>query len=148
MAVQAETDNTNVAFIRTGISFVKNVSIAEDSERSAVLAYGTLMAKVAASQLWTPFIDETATDGTSIPQGVYLGPEIAAAVIAAGDVPDSLMLIGGALTIDANQLVIENSKTLVTVITVGTTDLRVVRDYMANRGIFVENTIDISSFEN
>ncbi|MCK5127573.1 MAG: hypothetical protein KAR42_15055 [candidate division Zixibacteria bacterium] len=148
MAVQAETDNTNVAFIRTGFSLVKNSTIAQDGSRSAVLAYGTLMAKVSATQLWTPFIDETATDGTAIPQGIYLGQEIAAATLVAGNVVDSLILVGGALTIDVNQLVIENSKVLTTVITVGTTDLRTVRDHMANRGIFVESTIDISSFEN
>ena len=148
MAIQGETDNTNVAFIRTGMSLVKNSTIAQDAGRTAVLAYGTLMAKVSATQLWTPFIDETATDGTAIPQGIYLGQEITAAALVAGNVVDSLILVGGALTIDEGQLVIENSKTLATVITVGTTDLRTVRDQMANRGIFVEDTVDISSFEN
>ena len=148
MAVQASTNNTNVAFIRTGFSLVKNSTIAQDGSRSTVLAYGTLMAKVSATQLWTPFIDETATDGTAIPQGIYLGQAIAAADLVAGNMVDSLILVGGALTIDEGQLVIENSKTLATVITVGTTDLRTVRDQMANRGIFVEDTVDISSFEN
>lgn len=148
MAIQAETDNTNVAFIRSGDSLVRNDTIAQDAGRSAPLVYGTLMAKVAASEKWTPFIDETATDGTAIPQGIYLGQAITAAALVAGDVVDSLILVGSACTIDTNQLVIENSKTLATVITVGTTDLRTVRDQMANRGIFVEDTVDISSFEN
>jgi len=148
MPMQASTDNTNVAFIRMGISFTKNSTIAQDAGRTAVLTYATLMAKVAATQLWTPFIDETATDGTAIPQGIYLGQEITAAALVAGNVVDSLILVGGALTIDVNQLVIEDSKLLTTIITDGTTDVRTVRDHMANRGIFIEDTVDISGFEN
>lgn len=149
MAVQVRLDNDTVPFIRNGVAATANdATIAQDAGRTAVLAPFTLMAKVAASQKWVPFTDETATDGTAIPQGIYIGQEIAAATIVAGDVTDQVILVGAWVFVDKTQLVIENSKLLTTVITVGTTDLRTVEDHLANRGIFMEDTVDISSFEN
>lgn len=148
MAVQNSINNANIPFVLTGNALSRDDQvILTDAGRSAVLAQFTLMAKIAASGKWTPFILETATNGTAIPQGIYIGEDIAAADIVAGDISDVNILVGDAV-IDVNQLVIEASKTLDTVITVGTTDLRTVRDHLANRGIFVEETVDISSFEN
>lgn len=147
-SVQSRADNNNVPFILSGESVTRpNSVILQDAGRSAVLAPLTLMAKIAASQKWTPFIDETETDGAAIPQGVYIGSEISVAALVAGDIADANILVGQAI-IDAEQLVIEAGKTLATIITVGTTDLRTVQDHLASRGIFVEGTVDISSFEN
>ena len=149
MAMQAERDNTNVAFILEGRSYVSEAAtLLQDAGRATPLVYGTLMAKVAASQKWVPFTDETAVDGSAIPLGIYLGADIPAAALVAGDVVNSPILEGGACTIDVEQLTIENSKTLATVITVGTTDLRTVRDHLMDKGIFTESTTDITSFEN
>lgn len=148
MAVQVELDNNNVPFIRSGESVTRpDAVIAQDAGRVAVLAFGTLMSKVAASQKWTPFILETATDGTAIPQGFYIGPEIAAADLVAGDVVDSLILVGNAI-LDTEQIVIEASKLLTTIIDVTNVQAQTVLDHLANRGLFVESTVDISSFEN
>lgn len=149
MSVQASQNNSNIPFILSGNALSRDDQILlTDAGRTTVLAQFTLLAKVAATQKWVPFTDETATNGAAIPQGIYIGDDIASADIAAGDIADLNVLLGGSITADVNQLVIENSKTLDTVVTVGTTDLRTVRDHLANRGIFVEETVDISSFEN
>lgn len=149
MAVQAERNNSNVPFVLFGVAVTsESETIIQDAGRTEDLVYGTMMAKIAASQKWTPFIDETATDGTAIPQGVYLGADIPFADLVAGDIVDVPILEGMAVTIDVQQLVIENSKLLTTVITVGTTDLRTVRDHLMAKGIFTETTVDITEFEN
>jgi hypothetical protein len=148
MSVQVRTDISSEPFIRAGRSLTRDSQIIlQDAGRTENLLSRTLMAKVAATQKWVPFTDETATNGTAIPQGVYLGDDIAFADIVAGDVTDLAILVGDAI-LDATQLVIENSLTVDTVITVGATDLRTVRDRMAGRGIFIEDTIAITEFEN
>jgi len=148
MAVENRADYSNVPFIRHGIAITKDSeTLLKDAGRSVPLVYGTLMTKVSASQKWVPFTDETATDGTAIPLGIYVGDDVTAAALVADDVVDAPVLVGQAV-IDKNQLVIENSKTLATVITVGTTDIRNVEDHLANIGIFAEDTVDIDEFEN
>ena len=153
MTVQSSLNNSSVPFIRfANPAVIDGVAVLlQDAGRAAALEPFTLMAKVAASQKWVPFTDETAVDGSAIPAGIYLGASIAAADLVAGDVVDASILVGAAL-IDLNQLVIESAKTLDTVIeaTGGADNINIqtVRDYLANRGIFVEDTVDISSFEN
>jgi len=149
MSVQSRTNNINKPFILSGDSLIRNnETILQDAGRTAVLAPFTVMAKVAASQKWVPFTDETAVDGGAIPQGIYLGPEIAAADLVAGDVIAPTILIGDGIIDEAQLILDEGATTLDTVITVGTTDLRTVKDHLANRGIFVEETVAISSPEN
>lgn len=148
MGVQASIQNKILAFVLAGLNLTRNDAIIfQDAGRTTPLVFGTVMAKIAATQKWTPFIDETATDGTSNPQGIYLGADIAAADLVAGDVIDSVISVGDAI-VDLNQLVIENSKTLDTIIGVTSVNARTVRDQLAFRGIFAEDTINISSFEN
>lgn len=149
MAVQARSNNANIPFIRGGNAYdLDDQTIQEDIARSANMLFGTIMAKVAATGEWTPFIDETATDGTAIPQGIYIGEDIAAADFLSA-ITDVKILIGGRCLVDADQIVLENSKTLGTVITVGTTDLRTVRDHLEDVGIFLtEDVIDIDEYEN
>jgi len=146
--VQNRGDISTVPFIRYGMSLTKEGQTIKSngSETLPLLPY-TLMAKIAASQKWTPFISEAATDGTAIPQGIYMGPSIPAASIVAGDVLGAAILVGDAL-FDSSQLVIRAAKTLNTVITVGTTDLRTVEDHLADRGLFAENTVNFDEFEN
>ena len=150
MAVQTSIDNANIPFVLSGNTLSRDDQVLLiDALRATDLLQFTLLARVAASQKWVPLTNAAAVDGSAIPQGIYIGEDIAAADIVAGDISDLHVLLGGAAaTVDANQLVIENAKTLDTVITVGTTDLRTVRDHLANRGIFVEDTVDVSSFEN
>lgn len=152
MSIQSSINNNTIPFIRFAYpGAIDNAAvILQDAGRATPLAPYTLMTKVAATQKWVPFTDETATDGTAIPQGIYVGPSIAAASIVAGDVTDNQILVGAAF-IDEAQLIIENSKTLATVINAtGGADninIKTVRDYLADKGIFVEATVDISGFQ-
>lgn len=149
MTVQARQNIDNRPFLLSGCPLVdQNATLLQDAGRTTVLAYGTVMVKVAASQKWEPFTDETATDGTAIPLGIFVGHEVAAADLVAGDVLQQAIWVGGNITLDGEQLVIENSKTLATVITVGTTLLVSVRDFLKWAGIHVEETIAISEPEN
>lgn len=148
MNVQTSIVNKVLAFILYGIGYSRpDQTILTDAGRTTVLAFGTLMAKIAATQKWVPFTDETATDGTASPQGIYIGPDIAAADLVAGDIADAHILVGQA-SVDADQLVIENSKTLNTIIGVTSVNARTVKDQLAFRGLFVEDTIQISAQEN
>ena len=150
MSVQFRTDIDTTPFVLGGSTVFSRSDqvILQDAGRTVPLATRTLMAKVAASGKWVPFIDETATNGTAIPQGVYIGAEVTAAALVAGDIPDAMIIVGGSPTvIDQNQLIIEASKLLTTVITVGTTDLRTVQDHLEDVGIFTQDTIDITAYE-
>lgn len=149
MTVQVSINNSNTPFVLSGCALSRDDQVLlTDAGRTTPLEPFTLLAKVAATGKWVPFTSEVATNGTAIVQGIYIGESIAAADIVAGDIADLNVLLGGSITVDVDQVIIENSKTLDTVVTVGTTDLRTVRDHLANRGIFVEETVDISSFEN
>ncbi len=148
MGVQTSINNAILAFILSGLALSRSDQILlTDAGRSTDLLFGTLLAKVAATQKWVPFISETATDGTASPQGIYIGPDIASADIVAGDIADLAVLVGDAV-VDVNQIVIENSKTLDTIIGVTSVNARTVRDQLAFRGIFAEDTVNISGFEN
>ena len=149
MPVQISSNNANVPFILKGTSYTReSATIAQDAGRTAVLAFGTLLAKVAATGKLTPFIDETATNGTARPYGIYIGEEIAAADLVAGDVENVPVLAGGACTIDAQQLVIENSKLLTTIIGATSVNAVTVQDVLRELGIYVESTVDIDEYEN
>ena len=149
MAVQTRGDSDTrnfVLFSYPGRRQDKG-TIAQDAGRSAVLAPNTLMAKVAASEKWTPWISASATDGTAHPQGIFVGEEITAAALVAGDVTDQPIIEFG-IDFDEDLLVIENSLTLATVITVGTTDLRSARDILKTQTLIPRSTISISNQEN
>lgn len=93
---------------------------------------------------WIPFDPAAIADGSALFAGIYLGEELTAAAIVAGDIPVSPMLVGAACTVDLNQLVFENSAALATV----QADGRTLEQAMAGFGIFVEDTINIDEFEN
>lgn len=150
MAVQVRLNNDNRPFILSGDGFKETDAVfLQDAGRGAVaLVFGTLVAKVAATGKYVPFIDETATDGTAVPAGIFVGNNITGAALVAGDVVDQVILIGASVTIDVSQLVIENSKLLTTVIVGSAIFTQTVRDYLHMRGIFPETTVAISATEN
>jgi len=157
MAVQASQNNTSVPFIRSGTSYAKeNETLLQDAGRSTVLASGTVMAKVAASQKWVPLTSITAVDGSAIAQGIFIGADVTAAALVAGDVTGQPILVGGGCTVDENQITVENSLTLETVFTANAVGTGVatpyylvtVRDLLAQRGIFAKDTVDIDEYEN
>lgn len=154
MAVQTRLNNDNRPFILSGDGFKETdaVFVQDVGRGTTALVFGTLVAKVAADGKYVPFSSETATDGTAIPIGIFLGNDITGAALVAGDVIDQVILIGGSVTIDTEQLTIESSKTLATVInaTGGADNIltQTVRDYLHMRGIFPESTVAISATEN
>ena len=151
MSVQNSENIANIPFILSGNGLVQEAqTIAQDAARDGDIEYGTVMGRVLSTGLWVPFEDETAEDGTAIPQGIYVGDAIAEADIQAGNVVNCPILVGGQVTIDGDQLVIENSKSLNTVIAAAANSpvRKTVRDWLADKGLFIESTEDIASYEN
>ncbi|MCK5548304.1 MAG: head decoration protein [Thermoplasmata archaeon] len=119
----------------------------QDAGRVIPLEPFTLVAKIAATGKYVPYSDETAVDGTAIPAGIYIGDQILAADLVAGDVVDAPILLTGVRFADS-KLVIESAKTLATIIAVGTINARTVEDELMRLQLIPENVIDISNFEN
>lgn len=158
MAVQGRSDRKNYSFILRGETAVKdNEILAQDAARAAVLKKYTVLAQVASSRKWVPLTDVTAAaTGENTARGIYMGDDIAAATLVAGDVTGALILVGGALaTVDAQQLVLENSLTVNSVVNDdpagadnGVVNVRRIEDDLARIGIYVESTTDIDVLEN
>jgi hypothetical protein len=145
MAVQQQTDIEVKSFIQSGKGLIKSgQTVVQDAGRGAVdMEFGTVMVYDPATLKWNSFTDETAIDGTAHPRGILMR-KLDAADIVAGDVEDVPILVGGGCTVDNGQLVIENSKTLATVVNVPTNLNASVEDLLRQTGIFVETTIDIT----
>jgi hypothetical protein len=86
----------------------------------------------------------TGSTGTEIPVAIYIGPEIAAATLVAGDVEMVPMIVGD-IHFDESQLVFENSITMNTVVT---SQHMTIRNLLHQLGLFGESVIDISAYEN
>lgn len=149
MAVQASLNVITAEFVKDGNGYVKpNETFLQDAGRGTAILYkGTVVSKIAASGKWVPFTDETATDGSQIPAGVVL-EDIPAASLVAGDVLDIPVLCGAGCTVDENLLIIENSLTLATVVTVPVNIALTVEDCLQIRGIYMALTVDIDEYEN
>jgi hypothetical protein len=142
--VQARENIDTTPFILAGFPVSETRIIAQDAGRTTDMAYGTVMVMDPATLKLEPFTDETAVDGTEKPIGILL-ETLATADIVAGDIADIPILVGGDAYVDQNKLVIENSKTLDTVITT----LKVtVRQALKYANIYVEDTVSIDAFEN
>lgn len=149
MPLQTRLDVDLTPLIRGGQSAVEqNAVLLTDAGRSTALVFGTLLAKVAASGKYVPFTNEAAVDGSALPSGVYIGPDIPAADIVAGDVLDIPVLVGNGVYVDENKITIENSKLMTTIIGAASVNARTVKDQLRWSGIFTEDTVDISGFEN
>ena len=149
MALQTRLDVDLTSLVRRGQSAVEQKAILfTDAGRSVPLVFGTLLAKIAATEKYVPFTDETAVDGSALGSGIYIGPDIPAADIVAGDVLDIPVLVGNGVYVDENKITIENSKLMTTVIGAATVNARTVKDQLRWGGIFTVDTVDISGFEN
>jgi hypothetical protein len=145
MAIENRTDNTLNPFIIGGDASADDDGVIfKDAGRTAVLAQYTLLSRIPGTRKWIPFTDETATDGTEKPIGILMSGPITAALIAAADVPGQVILRTNA-RFDRGQIVIENSKTLNTVI--ATEDVTVA-DYLIGVGLVPEYTQNLSELEN
>lgn len=147
MTVQASENQTNHPFILNEESKTKEAeTVSQDAGRTADLERYTLMSFNPTTAEWEPFTDETATDGTQFPRGIILAT-IETAALVAGDVDGIPILVGDAV-VDENQLVIENSKTLDTVINVPAGINISVEEALRLMGIFTAATRAIEEFEN
>jgi len=148
-ANQVATNNDVRSFYQEGTPFEEsNETILTDAGRTTVLAAFTLMAYNPTSKKWVPYTDETATDGTAYPAGFTI-QSYTAAEIAAADVVDVPIIVGGrGLVIDKNRLVIENSKTLDTIINVPTNMNTTVEQALRRIGIFVAASSNANAYQN
>jgi hypothetical protein len=145
--VQLRYDAEISRFIVDGKPMIDHLAtLAQHAGRSGDIEPYTLVSKIAATGKWQVFNNEAAGDGTAIPQGIYVGPTVAEADIQAGDVENFPVLLRDAHFREA-WLVIENAKTLDTIITVGTTDLRVVRDHLMGLNLIPRDVAIRTDFE-
>jgi hypothetical protein len=150
MAVQSRLNIDTTPFFLSGNMAVRDDElIKQDLGRTVDLAQYTLMSQEAATGKWVPFTDETATDGTAIPRGIYSGEDIPFAKIVDSDVPAFIVVGGGGIaTFDKDKLIIENSKALDTVIDSGTVNAHTVEDDLRRIGLFTQYTVDATRYEN
>lgn len=152
--------DTSDIFI-SGNPFAKgetNGTLLKISARSTVMAQYTLLGKIAATGKWAPYLS-TATDGSAVSMGIYMGSEIAAATIAAADVTGLEILYADAF-LDEDKLVMETG-TLDTVITgsaltfdagtgdstasLSTVNVMTVRDALVKQGIVFREVDSVSA---
>jgi hypothetical protein len=111
MAKSITLNIDQTGFILSGEPKLRGGTLLTDAERATPLATYTVLSYITASKKWVPFTDVDAIDGTHRPRGIYVGPEIAAADIAEGDVTleNDSIIVGGNFVYDKNKLVFENS---------------------------------------
>ena len=155
MSVQNRNDVNNNPFILSGDGFSRNNEVLlQDGGRATPLVKFTLLSQIAGTSKWAAFDSlVTVETGISVPRGIYLGDDIPAADIVAGDILQLSVLVGGrGVTYDDAQLIIENSLLLTSVIKASTAVDNVivgqVKDFLEAKGLFAESTVDIAGFEN
>lgn len=98
---------------------------------------------VTASTKWVPF-DPDGVNGSQIPRGILMVDSVTAAALAAADVTDQCILVGGCCVVDDAQIIFDDGvTTLATVLEGGNT----VRDALADLGIYCKPTINIDLLE-
>jgi hypothetical protein len=148
MPVQSRADNTNEPLILSENSLYRLGDIAQDAQRTTDLLYGTVMAQIAATELWTPWVNVAGVDGSAVPRGIYLGDTIPAADLVAGGIESVPILVGNATVNE--ELVVFDDDTLAadSVIGAGTIWAVTGRQALALQNIYFEDCVDISEFEN
>lgn len=122
--------------------YANGQTILTDGSRTAILKNFTVMGQVQSSRKWVPLTDVTATDGSAVNLGLYVGPDITAAALVAGDVTGVDILIGSDVTVDSANITLENSLTLNTI--VGTViNQTTIYNLLRKTGIFATGTREI-----
>lgn len=152
MAVQATGNYENTPFILNGDSYVKKGTIVQNGARATVLKQYTVLAKVASSKKYTPYVSGTTTTGASVPLAIYLGPDITAAALVAGDVTDLDILVGGGCIVDEDKVVFDggtlSADTVVNSAAANPYIVMTARDCLGMFGIYLNDSEDISEYEN
>lgn len=159
MAVQARLDQANIPFVLEGKAYTDvNATILTIAGRTVPLYKHTLMCQIASTRKWAPWLQANlgGTTGTQYPWGIYMGDDLTAAQIAAGDVLNCPIMVGGqGVVIDEGQLVFDLGDTgvgalgtLDVIPTVPTNLALTARSLLHLKGIFPKSVVDISSAEN
>lgn len=146
MSVQVVTQNNTLDLYMSGMAISKDQEILlQDAGRAIPLVFGTIMAKVAATGKWVPYTNVAAVDGAAVTRGIFVGADIPAADLVAGDVVDQPIVVGGdALVVDENLITLENSLTLATVLDAASITARTIEDDLISIGIFAGESISIT----
>jgi len=149
MAVQNRGDLTTEQLILSGESLVMNADIAQDAQRATVLLTNTVMAKIAATGLWTPWVNVAGVDGSAIPRGIYVGDDIAAADLVDGNIEDAPIIMADCIVNENLVVCDDDTLTLDSVIGAGTIYAAIGRDVLEDvSGIITEECVSISHVEN
>lgn len=157
MAVQASAAVTNIPFILGGPAYqTQAATVVRDQTRSGPIVFGTVMCLDNSTGKWTPFTEVAGATGQNLPAGIIL-QELGHDAVEAADQTNVKILIGGAL-VDKNQIVLENSLTLATVVTVSSAGAATsagkldcyatVEQILRWHGIFVSDSIVVAGTEN
>jgi hypothetical protein len=149
MAVQARRDQSTEPLILSDSSDVENGDIVQDAQRAADLLFGTVMAQVAATELWTPWVAVNGVDGSAYPRGIYLGDTIPAADLVAGNVRGVPILVGNA-RVNENAVVFDQD-TLNAASVIGAATIHAVtgrKAILQTANIRLQDTVAISDHEN
>ena len=151
MAVQTRSNNDTTPFILAGQSLIKKGTIVKDAGRTTVLKKYTVLAQVASTGKYTPYVSASQITGASVPSAIYLGDDIAAADLVAGDIEDVDILVGGGCLVDKNQVVFDDgtlSNASVVIAIANAFWTLTAEKCLGLFGIYQQDTIDISEIEN
>ena len=159
-AVQTSQVNNIAPFYQGGgVPLVKDQeTLLTDGSRTVPLAQYTLMSKIAASGKWVPFLlaNVGASDGSQYPAGILAADGgVTAAALAAGDVTNTPIYVGGGIKIDGTQLVFDKGSTgvataaaLTTVLTTPTGIAMTCESFMQLHDFYVQVTVTEDLAEN
>lgn len=137
MTLEAKVTNDNTGFILGGQGqFKDDQTIQQDAARgTADMELYTVMVIDAADSKLKPMTVLNDATSESKPVGL-LFQTVAAADIVAGDVDDQKLLVGGNIRVDEDKIVLENSLTLASLITVPAGGQKTIRQALQDIGIF------------
>jgi len=159
-ASQSRADSNSFPFIVGGEGFIKDSeTVLQDGSRTVVLAQYTIMAQVASTKKWVPWLNANlgGTTGTQYPLGFLMNPGgISAAANAAGDVTGAqIMYAGKGCQLDSGQVVFDKGSTgagtpntLDSVPTVPTNLALTAEQILAMKGFVFISTVAIDNLEN
>lgn len=143
---EVKYDLENTSLFHSGSQKTRDSQvIAQDAGRTENLLYGTVMGRIVADDKWVPLTDIAATNGTATNLGFYVGADIAAADLVAGDVTGADIVVGGDPVCDYREdcVVLENSLTLDSVVGATTVFATTIRDILYRVGLYSSNTVTI-----
>ena len=115
-AIQSSQVGSSIPFyVGGGVPLVKDQeTILTDGSRTVPLAQYTIMAQIASTKKWVPWINSNLGDNTGMqyPFGILMADGgYTAAQYSAGDITGVPILVGGGVKVDANQLVFDKGST-------------------------------------